>query len=145
MTIKITLEFATAAEARAALAALDSAEVNRQDDTVRASLQAKRDTVKAAKVKPPKDEAAAPAEPPEIVLVNVKEFYAAQAVAQAEEKPAITVDYPTVQAAILKVANAKGRDTALELLTQFNVKAGKELKPEQYEAALAAFNTALEA
>lgn len=128
MTIKITLEFSTAAEARAALAALDSAEINRADDTARTNLQAKRDAVKAAKPKPQKDETPAK-------------------VGQAEPEPAAevpTVDYPTVQAAILKVANAKGRDAALSLLTQFNVKAGKELKPEQYEAALAAFNAALE-
>lgn len=128
MTIKITLEFSTAAEARAALAALDSAEVNRADDTARASLQAKRDAVKAAKPKAPKEE------PPAQVEAAAPE--------PEQEKPSI--DYPTVQAAILKVANAKGRDAALGLLTKFNVKAGKELKPEQYEAALAAFNAALE-
>lgn len=129
MTIKVTLEFATAAEARAALAALDSAEVNRADDTARASLQAKRDAVKAAKPKAPKEEAPAKVE-------------------QAEPEPAAeapTVDYPTVQASILKVANAKGRDRALEILGTFGAKTGKELKPEQYDAALAAFTAALEA
>lgn len=127
MTIKVTLEFATAAEARAALAALDSAEVNRADDTARASLQAKRDAVKASKPKAPKEPSAEQPEP--------------------EPEPAVevpTVDYPTVQASILKVANAKSRDKALEILGTFGAKAGKELKPEQYEAALAAFTAALE-
>ncbi len=129
MTIKITLEFSTPAEAVAALQSLQSAAVNAEDDKYRSSLQAKREVAKAAKPKAEKVEKVAPAE---------------QAVVETAEQSAPAVDYPTVQAAILKVANAKGREAALEILSGFGAKAGKELKPEQYEAALAAFNAELE-
>lgn len=133
MSIKITLEFATAAEAAAALL-----KFNGTAPAVAQQVEAKREAVKAAQPKPakaPKEEKPAEAvEPPQ------------QAPAEAVEPPqqAPAVDYPTVQAAILKLANAQGRDLALQILAGFGAKAGKELKPEQYEAALAAFNAALE-
>lgn len=123
MTIKITLEFSTPAEAAAALLKFAGGE------SVAQQVEVKREAVKAAKPKAEKVEKVAPAE---------------QAVVETAEQSAPAVDYPTVQAAILKVANAKGREAALEILSGFGAKAGKELKPEQYEAALAAFNAELE-
>lgn len=126
MTIKITLEFSTPAEAAAALLKFAGGE------SVAQQVEVKREVAKAAKPKAEKiEKAATPAE---------------QAPAEAVEPPqaAPAVDYPTVQAAILKLANSKGRDLALEILAGFGAKAGKELKPEQYGEALAAFNAALE-
>lgn len=129
MSITITLEFASSAEAVAALKAIDSASANRYDDAVRTELQAKREVAKAIK---PKAEKA----------VEVKAEPKLEPVIEAPSAPEI--GYPQVQAAILKVANSKGREAALEVLAKFDAKAGKELKPEQYVAALAAFNEVLE-
>ncbi len=138
MSIKITLEFATAVEAAAALQALQSAAVNAEDDKYRSSLQAKREAVKAAQPKPAK----APKEEKPAEVVEPPQQAPAEAVEPPQQAPA--VDYPTVQKAVLNLANSKGRDAALEVLAGFNVKSGKELKPEQYEAVLAALNVALE-
>ena len=128
MTIKITLEFSTPAEAAAALLKFAGGE------SVAQQVEVKREAAKAAKPKAEKTAEPVPAPAPVTAPAPETEV----------QEPVTPVDYPAVQAAILKVANAKGRDTALGILATFNAKAGKELKPEQYEAALAAFNSALE-
>lgn len=131
MAITITLEFASSAEAVAALRAIDSAASYQADDAARTELQAKREVTKTLKQKAEKAvEVKAEAKP------EVKPEPVAEAVPE--------IGYPQVQAAILKVANSKGREAALEVLAKFDAKAGKELKPEQYVAALAAFNEVLE-
>lgn len=56
----------------------------------------------------------------------------------ASTKPA--ADYAPVGQAITAYAAANGRDATLEKLAAFNVKSGKELKPEQYADVLAAFS-----
>jgi phage tail tape-measure protein len=129
MSIKITLEFATAAEAAAALL-----KFNGTAPAVAQQVEAKREAVKAAQPKPAK---APKEEKPEPVAEQ-------PAPAPEPEQAAPAVDYPTVQKAVLNLANSKGRDAALGVLAGFNVKSGKELKPEQYEAVLAALNVALE-
>ncbi len=133
MSIKITLEFATAAEAAAALLKFNGAA-----PAVAQQVEAKREAVKAAQPKPAK----APKEEKPAEVVEPPQQAPAEAVEPPQQAPA--VDYPTVQKAVLNLANSKGRDAALEVLAGFNVKSGKELKPEQYEAVLAALNAALE-
>ena len=49
------------------------------------------------------------------------------------------IDYAQVGPAITAYAAAHGRQATLDKLASFGVKSGKELKPEQYAAALAAF------
>lgn len=58
---------------------------------------------------------------------------------------AAPLDYKPVGEAILKLASAKGRNTAIALLAKFNAKTGKELKPEQYAECLAAIEAELAA
>ena len=55
----------------------------------------------------------------------------------AESAPAL--DYAPVGAAITAYAATNGRDATIAKLGEFGVSSGKALKPEQYEAALAAF------
>jgi len=55
----------------------------------------------------------------------------------ADAAPA--VDYAPVGAAITAYAATHGRDATIAKLGDFGVASGKALKPEQYEAALAAF------
>jgi len=56
-----------------------------------------------------------------------------------KEVAAPAADYAPVGAAITAFAAANGREAALAKLSEFNVKSGKELKPEQYADVLAAF------
>ena len=51
--------------------------------------------------------------------------------------------YEPVGKAITTFAAKHGRDATLAKLAELGVKSGKELKPEQYAAALAAFSEEL--
>lgn len=62
--------------------------------------------------------------------------------APAAEPAAAATDYAPVGAAITAYAAANGREAAIAKLATFGVKSGKELKPDQYAAALAAFSAA---
>lgn len=55
-----------------------------------------------------------------------------EALNEPETAPASPVPYADVIAAINSLAAAKGRNTAVELLSKFGVSKGPELKPEQY-------------
>ena len=59
---------------------------------------------------------------------------AAAAAPKKEEPKAPT--YDTVKSAILQLAQEKGREAAVTVLAKFGATSGKDLKPEQYEAAL---------
>jgi antitoxin (DNA-binding transcriptional repressor) of toxin-antitoxin stability system len=87
---------------------------------------------KAAKAKAePKVEAAAPAAEPEQPA----------ATPAAEAAPAIAI--ADVNAAIIGLAKAKGRDAAVAVLKEFGVAKAPELKPEQYAAVVAAAQKAM--
>lgn len=58
---------------------------------------------------------------------------------KAEKAAPAVLDYALVGAAITSYAAVNGREAALAKLATLNVKSGKELKPEQYAAALALF------
>lgn len=60
--------------------------------------------------------------------------------AEPKANPQTGVDYAPVGAAITAYAAANGRDATLAKLAELGVKSGKELKPDQYAAALAAFS-----
>lgn len=64
--------------------------------------------------------------------------------AASSEPPAAPTTYAEVVAAVTKVANAKGRDAAVGVFAAFGVANGKELKPEQYAAVVAACAKAVE-
>lgn len=60
--------------------------------------------------------------------------------AKAEPKPPKTpvvkdaeaLTYADIAPMIVAIAKEKGREVAIELMTEFGVKSGKDLKPEQY-------------
>lgn len=58
------------------------------------------------------------------------------------DEPAAALEYADVSKAVLDLVKAKGRDAAVEVLTQFGVSHAKELKPEQWAEALEALNAA---
>jgi hypothetical protein len=60
----------------------------------------------------------------------------------SSEKPADSVDYPTLQKAVFALANAS-REAAGEVAQSFNVKTFKELPAAQWLDALTAVNTKL--
>lgn len=65
-----------------------------------------------------------------------------------EDKPAKdaapTIDYEKqVRPLLVKVSTTSGRDKLVELLAQFNVTKGDQLKPAQYADVIAAANIAL--
>lgn len=66
-------------------------------------------------------------------------------VATTEQPKADTtaVTYQDASKVILKLSAAKGRDTAVALLSKFGAANLKEVKPEQYAAVMAAANEAL--
>jgi hypothetical protein len=57
---------------------------------------------------------------------------------EASDKAAEVPAYPSVVSAINKLAQGKGRDAAVAVLSKFGVTRGPELKPEQYAAVIAA-------
>jgi len=59
----------------------------------------------------------------------------------AADAPAITI--ADVNAAIIGLAKAKGRDAAVAVLKEFGVAKAPELKPEQYPAVVAAAKKAM--
>ena len=63
-------------------------------------------------------------------------------VEQKDDAPA-AVTYQDASKAILKLSAAKGRDTAVALLSKFGAANLKEVKPEQYAAVMAAANEAM--
>lgn len=67
---------------------------------------------------------------------------AATAAPTASSKVSPEEAYAPVGKAITTYAAANGRDATLAVLSQFGVTSGKALKPEQYEAVLAAFAAA---
>ncbi len=60
---------------------------------------------------------------------------------QAPEPPPPVIEYAQVGAAITAFAAKHGRQAAVDKLAGLGVKSGKELKPEQYADALAAFGS----
>lgn len=97
-----------------------------------------------AKAEKAKAEKPAPAPAPAAIG---READAPKAEAPKAEKPApapaaAVTDYAPVGAAITAFAAANGREAAVAKLATFGVKSGKELKPDQYAAALAAFSAA---
>jgi len=89
---------------------------------------------KAEKAKAEKPAPAAAAEPPKTEPPKVEK--------PAPAPAAAVTDYAPVGAAITAFAAANGREAAVAKLATFGVKSGKELKPDQYAAALAAFSAA---
>jgi len=61
---------------------------------------------------------------------------------EASNKAAEVPAYTTVVSAINKLAQGKGRDAAVAVLSKFGVTRGPELKPEQYAAVIAECETA---
>lgn len=61
---------------------------------------------------------------------------------EASDKAADVPAYTTVVSAINKLAQGKGRDAAVAVLSKFGVTRGPELKPEQYAAVIAECETA---
>lgn len=61
---------------------------------------------------------------------------------EASDKAAEVPAYPSVVSAINKLAQGKGRDAAVAVLSKFGVTRGPELKPEQYAAVIAECETA---
>ncbi len=57
---------------------------------------------------------------------------------EASDKAAEVPAYPSVVSAINKLAQGKGRDAAVAVLSKFGVTRGPELKPEQYAAVITA-------
>lgn len=56
---------------------------------------------------------------------------------EASDKASEIPAYPSVVSAINKLAQGKGRDAAVAVLSKFGVTRGPELKPEQYAAVIA--------
>lgn len=86
----------------------------------------------------PKAEPAPKAEKPkpELQLEPKVEEQKPEPKAEEPKAAAAAVDYADVQAAILTLNRARGRDVVLEVLGRFNATKGPELDPADYEAAL---------
>jgi len=61
----------------------------------------------------------------------------------APEPKAEVPTYASVVSAVKTLAEVKGRNVAIDLLSKFGVTNGRELKPEQYVDVIAACNRAL--
>lgn len=61
---------------------------------------------------------------------------------EASDKAAEVPAYTSVVSAINKLAQGKGRDAAVAILSKFGVTRGPELKPEQYAAVITECETA---
>lgn len=57
--------------------------------------------------------------------------------------PATTIDYQVAATAITKLSRIKGRDAAVALLAQFGAAKLPDVKPEQFEAIIAAVDVAM--
>lgn len=70
---------------------------------------------------------------------------AAQAKPEAEQKAgtAEAVTYDQIKPLIIKMGATKGREAAAELLKEFGVERGPDLKPEQYGAVFTKLQAAL--
>lgn len=127
----VTITLTTPAQLSAVMAALGAAQA---PELPRVEAPAPEAAAKPAKSKPApaaKVEPAA-AEPEAVQKVDTP-------AAPAVEAPAAVTEYAPVGAAITAFAAAHGRQAALAKLAEFGVKSGKELKPDQWAAALAAF------
>lgn len=97
----------------------------------------------AAKARPtPAKTKATPAPTPPTAAAPVD--VAPEQKAASSEQAAAPTTYNDVVAAVTKVAKAKGRDAAVAVFRDFGVANGKELKPEQYAAVVAACAKAAE-
>ena len=63
--------------------------------------------------------------------------------APAEPEPA-AISYDELSAAVTAVVDGKSVAAAIEILGRFGAKSGRDLKPEQYEAVIAACQDALQ-
>lgn len=61
----------------------------------------------------------------------------------AQATPATTIDYQVAATAITKLSRIKGRDAAVALLAQFGAAKLPDVKPEQFEAIIAAVDVAM--
>ncbi len=100
----------------------------------------------AAKKSAPKTQAeSAPTQPTaeaaEVVVSEPKQ----EATSAPEAAPASPASYPDVVAAINKLAAAKGRNAAVEMLGEFGVSKGPDLKPEQFAEFIVKATAATEA
>lgn len=81
------------------------------------------------------------AEAAEVVVSKSKQ----EATSAPETVAASPASYPDVVAAINKLAAAKGRNAAVEMLGEFGVTKGPDLKPEQYADFIVKATAATEA
>lgn len=122
-------------ELGAIMAALADTNAYAQAKAIHAEPKAeapKTDDADLKATKAPKATAAAPTAPapaPSAAAASTAEF-------PSEPAPAIAV--ADVNAAIIGLAKAKGRDAAVALLAEFKVAKVPELKPEQFADVLAA-------
>lgn len=123
----VTITLTTPAQLSAVMAALGAAQA---PELPRVEAPAPEAPAKPAKTKP------APAAKVEPAAEDVQKVDAPAAPAPA---PAAVTEYAPVGAAITAYAAAHGRQATLDKLAQLGVKSGKELKPDQWAAALAAF------
>lgn len=105
--------------------------------TAEAATEAEAAIQEAAKARPtPAKTKATPAPTPPTAAAPVD--VAPEQKAASSEQAAAPTTYNDVVAAVTKVAKAKGRDAAVGVFAAFGVANGKELKPEQYAAVVAA-------
>lgn len=120
----VTITLTTPAQLSAVMAALGAAQA---PELPRVEASAPEAAAKPAKSKPAPAAKVEPAAEPEAVQK-----------VDTPAAPAVT-EYAPVGAAITAYAAAHGRQATLDKLAQLGVKSGKELKPDQWAAALAAF------
>lgn len=145
MTITVTLEFSSVAEAIAQLSKIDIG----GNPTIVAALNTPTGTAPPAaaeeKAKKPKLAAVpAPAAPPAVASPPTAAAEAAAAPEKTEtaSEPPAPVDYDTLSRAILRLA-AKDKPKVIALYKEWGVANAKELSPNQYAAALARVNATL--
>lgn len=136
----ITITIANTAQLNAVMAALATgADVAKE--AVAPAPKPKATPAKTAAPAPTQPTAEAVQEPaPENKVEPSATTQAADAPA-ADDTPAIAV--ADVNAAIIGLAKAKGRDAAVAVLGEFKVAKVPELKPEQFAAVLAAVKKAM--
>ena len=163
MSVSITLNFNSPAEAIEALGKLNGAvvsglSVGKPVAATEAASGQNTARAGAAPAKTAKDKAPAAdsaAAQPQGSTAATGEAGNAAAGSSSQDKPAASsasssapaaspLAYEPVGKAITTYAAKLGRDAALRVLGTFGVKSGKELKPEQYQAALEAFSAPVE-